>query len=239
LLLTAGCCLTAHCWLLPCCSLLAAALLTPQGRVQAVCQQLQSDISRMKSARAAVQRRMEAREREFREWRLGREREMLALRRSAQRQSAALQQHQAMHSKQQVRAAGSPLWVLLLLMLMLRTCWVMLCECLVMLRACLVMLLAGWLTNIHTHPASQAVLKRKTEEAEAARRKLRDLLELQTRVRRDRRGRTSGGGPDDRGALMVTATATVLHTSACRRRMGQQRAHPVAPATSSAAPMHF
>jgi hypothetical protein len=74
-----------------------------QGRVQAVCQQLQADISRMKSARAAVQRRMESKEKEFREWRLMREREVLQLRRNAQRQSAALQQHQAMHSKQQVR----------------------------------------------------------------------------------------------------------------------------------------
>jgi predicted RNase H-like nuclease (RuvC/YqgF family) len=78
-----------------------------QGRVQAVCQQLQADISRMKSARAAVQRRMESKEKEFREWRLMREREVLQLRRNAQRQSAALQQHQAMHSKQQVRMCGS------------------------------------------------------------------------------------------------------------------------------------
>lgn len=37
-----------------------------QGRVQAVCQQLQDDIAHMKSARAAVQRRMEAKEKEFR-----------------------------------------------------------------------------------------------------------------------------------------------------------------------------
>lgn len=78
-----------------------------QGRVQAVCQQLTADISRMKSARAAVQRRMEAKEKEFREWRLMREREVLQLRRNAQRQSAALQQHQAMHSKQQVRECVS------------------------------------------------------------------------------------------------------------------------------------
>jgi hypothetical protein len=42
-----------------------------------------------------------------------REREVLQLRRNAQRQSAALQQHQAMHSKQQVRA-----WALLL-----AACW--------------------------------------------------------------------------------------------------------------------
>jgi hypothetical protein len=85
------------------------AMLQPrlQGRVQAVCQQLQADISRMKSARAAVQRRMEAKEKEFREWRLMREREVLQLRRNAQRQSAALQQHQAMHSKQQVRTCQS------------------------------------------------------------------------------------------------------------------------------------
>jgi hypothetical protein len=39
----------------------------------------------------------------FREWRLTREREVIQLRRNAQRQNAALQQHQAMHSKQQVR----------------------------------------------------------------------------------------------------------------------------------------
>lgn len=82
------------------CALFPLSLL--QGRVQAVCQQLQADIARMKSARAAVQRRMEAKEKEFREWRLMREREVLQLRRNAQRQSAALQQHQAMHNKQQV-----------------------------------------------------------------------------------------------------------------------------------------
>jgi len=73
-----------------------------QSRVQAVCEQLQADISRMKLARAAVQRRMEAKEKEYREWRLMREREVLQLRRNAQRQTAALQQHQAMHNKQQV-----------------------------------------------------------------------------------------------------------------------------------------
>lgn len=44
----------------------------------------------------------------------------------------------------------------------------------------------------------QAVLKRKTEEAEAARRKLRDLLELQARVRRDKRP-GQGAGTDERG----------------------------------------
>lgn len=37
-----------------------------QGRVQSVCQQLQADIARMKAQRAAVQRRMEAKEKEFR-----------------------------------------------------------------------------------------------------------------------------------------------------------------------------
>lgn len=37
-----------------------------QGRVQSVCQQLQADIQRMKAQRAAVQRRMEAKEKEFR-----------------------------------------------------------------------------------------------------------------------------------------------------------------------------
>lgn len=42
-----------------------------------------------------------------REWRLSREREVIQLRRNAQRQNAALQQHQAMHSKQQVRLAAA------------------------------------------------------------------------------------------------------------------------------------
>lgn len=37
-----------------------------QGRVQSVCQQLQADIARMKAQRASVQRRMEAKEKEFR-----------------------------------------------------------------------------------------------------------------------------------------------------------------------------
>jgi hypothetical protein len=46
----------------------------------------------------------------------------------------------------------------------------------------------------------QAVLKRKTEEAEAARRKLRDLLELQARVRRDKRP-GQGQGTDERGKM--------------------------------------
>ncbi|WIA39358.1 hypothetical protein OEZ86_005467 [Tetradesmus obliquus] len=143
------------------------------GRVQAVCQQLTADISRMKSARAAVQRRMEAKEKEFREWRLMREREVLQLRRNAQRQSAALQQHQAMHSKQ------------------------------------------------------QAVLKRKTEEAEAARRKLRDLLELQARVRRDKRP-GQGAGTDECGSapadleLQPNAAAPLLRTEKARREWVEQ-----------------
>lgn len=43
----------------------------------------------------------------------------------------------------------------------------------------------------------QAVLKRKTEEAEAARRKLRDLTELQARIRRDKQASQQGGGAGD------------------------------------------
>lgn len=77
--------------------------------MEQVCKQLQDDISKMKGHKTAVLRRMEQREREFREWRAARERELVQLRRSAQRQNAALQQHQAMHIKQQVRgccAAG-------------------------------------------------------------------------------------------------------------------------------------
>lgn len=45
-----------------------------------------------------------------------------------------------------------------------------------------------------TRGARQAVLKRKTEEAEAARRKLRDLLELQARARRDKAEAARGSG---------------------------------------------
>jgi hypothetical protein len=71
--------------------------------VEQVVTQLQDDITKMKGHRAAFMRRMEQREREFREWRAARERELAQLRRSAQRQNAALQQHQAMHLKQQVR----------------------------------------------------------------------------------------------------------------------------------------
>jgi len=71
-------------------------------RVEHVCKQLQDDIHKMKGHKAAVMRRMEQREREFREWRAARERELAQLRRSTQRQSAQLQQHQAMHMKQQV-----------------------------------------------------------------------------------------------------------------------------------------
>jgi len=43
----------------------------------------------------------------------------------------------------------------------------------------------------------QAVLKRKTEEAEAARRKLRELTELQARVRRDKQAYQQGSGAGD------------------------------------------
>jgi hypothetical protein len=57
-------------WCAACCAAAAAAAAVntndTQGRVQAVCGQLQSDIARMKAARAAVQRRMEAKEKEFR-----------------------------------------------------------------------------------------------------------------------------------------------------------------------------
>jgi hypothetical protein len=75
--------------------------------------QLQEDIQKMKGHKAAVLRRMELREREFREWRTARERELAQLRRSAQRQNAALQQHQAMHVKQQVRrrVGMGPFWL--------------------------------------------------------------------------------------------------------------------------------
>lgn len=82
---------------------IAAPTSQPQVRVEQVCKQLQDDIQKMKGHKAAVMRRMEQREREFREWRTARERELAQLRRSAQRQNAALQQHQAMHIKQQVR----------------------------------------------------------------------------------------------------------------------------------------
>lgn len=65
----------------------------------------------------------------------------------------------------------------------------------------------------------QAVLKRKTEEAEAARRKLRELTELQARVRRDKQaaqaalGDLSGGAAchyDSKGAQLVAQ-----HVRAC------------------------
>lgn len=69
--------------------------------------QLQEDINKMKGAKAAVLRRMEQREKEFREWRAARERELAHLRRSAQRQNAALQQHEAMHLKHQVRGRAA------------------------------------------------------------------------------------------------------------------------------------
>eukprot|EP00775_Hariotina_reticulata_P005026 gene5026-5268_t len=146
------------------------------SRVQAVCEQLQADISRMKMARAAVQRRMEAKEKEFREWRLMREREVLQLRRNAQRQTAALQQHQAMHNKQ------------------------------------------------------QAVLKRKTEEAEAARRKLRDLLEVQARNRKDKSrqgsaaqtGEASSQGGAAELELQPNALAPLLRTEKARREWVEQ-----------------
>jgi hypothetical protein len=45
----------------------------------------------------------------------------------------------------------------------------------------------------------QAVLKRKTEEAEAARRKLRELTELQARVRRDKQAMHAAAGCDGSG----------------------------------------
>lgn len=44
------------------------------------------------------------------------------------------------------------------------------------------------------HRDVQAVLKRKTEEAEAARRKLRELTELQARVRRDKQAAAAAAG---------------------------------------------
>eukprot|EP00879_Flechtneria_rotunda_P010714 GHRR01011196.1.p1 GENE.GHRR01011196.1~~GHRR01011196.1.p1 ORF type:complete len:1304 (+),score=608.99 GHRR01011196.1:374-4285(+) len=144
------------------------------NRVSAVCQQLQADIGRMKAARAAVQRRMEAKEKEFREWRLMREREVLQLRRNAQRQNAALQQQQAIHVKQ------------------------------------------------------QAVLKRKTEEAEAARRKLRDLLELHARTRKEKCKGGPGAGIDEKGTqavdleLQPNASAPLLRTEKARRTWVEQ-----------------
>lgn len=70
--------------------------------MEQVCKQLQVDINRMKSQRAAVQRRMEAKEKDYREWRQMKEKEVLQLRRTNQRTVAALQQQEAMHQKQQV-----------------------------------------------------------------------------------------------------------------------------------------
>jgi hypothetical protein len=62
---------------------------------------------------------------------------------------------------------------------------------------------------------AQAVLKRKTEEAEAARRKLRDLLELQARVRRDKRP-GQGQGTDERGEqLNSSANLCIIRCRLC------------------------
>lgn len=49
----------------------------------------------------------------------------------------------------------------------------------------------------------QAVLKRKTEEAEAARRKLRELTELQARVRRDKQALHAAAAGDGTGACVT------------------------------------
>jgi kinesin family protein 4/21/27 len=126
--------------------------------VEQVCRQLQDDIVKMKGHKAAVMRRMEQREREFREWRAARERELAQLRRSAQRQNAALQQHQAMHLKQ------------------------------------------------------QAVLKRKTEEAEAAKKRLRELIEVQARARCAMRA----------GACIVGGAGQAVHSVGCGLRAARR-----------------
>jgi hypothetical protein len=57
----------------------------------------------MKSQKAAFQKSMEHKEKEFREWRVQREREVMQLRRGQQRANAVLQEHVNMHAKQQVR----------------------------------------------------------------------------------------------------------------------------------------
>ncbi|GBF91684.1 kinesin family member heavy chain [Raphidocelis subcapitata] len=137
------------------------------ARVEQVCRQLQDDIVKMKGHKAAVLRRMEQREREFREWRAARERELAQLRRSAQRQNAALQQHQAMHLKQ------------------------------------------------------QAVLKRKTEEAEAAKKRLRELIEVQARARNQRADAAAarGGGELE---MQPNAGAPLLRSERARREWVEQ-----------------
>ncbi|KAI8464754.1 MAG: hypothetical protein J3K34DRAFT_525930 [Monoraphidium minutum] len=133
-------------------------------RVEQVCKQLQDDICKMKGHKAAVVRRMEQREREFREWRAARERELAQLRRSAQRQSAALQQHQAMHIKQ------------------------------------------------------QAVLKRKTEEAEAAKKRLRELMEVQARARIQRTNEAARESME----MQPNAGAPLLRSERARREWVEQ-----------------
>ncbi len=73
-----------------------------QNRVESVCSQLQTEITLMRQQKTAVARRMEAKDKEFRAWRTQREREVLQLRRTAQRNVARLQQHEAMAAKHQV-----------------------------------------------------------------------------------------------------------------------------------------
>ena len=68
-------------------------------------EQLNRDISRMKSQKISFQKSMEQKEKEFREWRIQREREVMQLRRNQQRSNAQLQEHVNMHAKQQVREA--------------------------------------------------------------------------------------------------------------------------------------
>ena len=119
----------------------------------------------MKSHRAAVVRRMDQREREFREWRAAKEREIAHLRRSAQRQSAALQQHEAMHLKH------------------------------------------------------QAVLKRKTEEAEAAKRRLRELMEVQAKARAQRADAAAARGEPE---MQPNAAAPLLRSERARREWLEQ-----------------
>jgi hypothetical protein len=55
--------------------------------------------------------------------------------------------------------------------------------------------------TLHVVLLCQAVLKRKTEEAEAARRKLRELTELQARVRRDKQVQQAAASGECSGML--------------------------------------
>eukprot|EP00884_Botryococcus_braunii_P003163 jgi/Botrbrau1/12848/Bobra.0045s0017.1 len=137
------------------------------ARSQEAVARLQQDIAAIKQQKVALARQMEKSAREFQEWKRGREREVLQLKRQGLKTAAQVQRLEALQAKQ------------------------------------------------------QAVLRRKTEEAESARRRLKDIMEVHRQAGEQRKERAALGRSSSQPGTSVECqpnnTAPLLRDEKARR----------------------